>query len=54
MRFLYLLLLMTPIVASAQWGVPNPRNIVLGSQTTGDGLVYRGGLKDSINYSPCS
>lgn len=45
---------MIPLVASAQWGVPNPRNIVLGSQTTGDGLVYRGGLKDSINYTPSS
>jgi hypothetical protein len=54
MKFIHILFLLIPVSVFAQWGTPNPRNIVLGSQTTGDGLVYRGGAIGSVNYVPSS
>jgi hypothetical protein len=45
MRYLLFIILFLPSMLFAQsipWGTPNPRDIVLGFQTTGDGLTFRG------------
>ena len=42
------LALLFPMLVYGQWGTPNPRDIILGFQTTGDGLYFRGSGKPTF------